>query len=177
MSQFWHIFFAYVHVLGIVLFVGPQFFLGLAWVPASRQITDQHSRARAMRTVTRRFLYIGGAGLLLAIVAGSYLIATWRSYYGVPEGVSFTSLRFGVVFIIKMALLLVMLVAVAAHTFWLGPRLLAATEEAAQGSSGAEAKLRDLRLRSMLLSLVGLGLALAMMVMGVLLNTTQWSLR
>ncbi len=177
MSQFWHIFFVYAHVLGIVLFVGPQFFMGLAWVPASRQIEDQSSRTKAMRTITRRFLYIGGFGLLLAIVAGSYLVATWRTYYGVPEGVSFTSLRFGVVFIIKMSLLLVMLAAVAVHTFWLGPRLLAASERQADGETVAAAELRSMRLQSMSLSLIGLALALAVMVLGVLLNTTQWSLR
>jgi uncharacterized membrane protein len=61
-DNFWHIFFIWMHILGVALLVGPQFFLALAWIPASREITDLRARVKAMRTITRRFGYIGGGG-------------------------------------------------------------------------------------------------------------------
>ena len=119
-----HIISIWFHILGIALFVGPQFFLAFAWVPASRGIADLPTRARAMRTITRRFGYIGGAGLVLIIFSGGYLIGSWRDYYGVPDDASFLDLRYGVVFLIKMAVLLAMLVLVGLHTFVVGPKQL-----------------------------------------------------
>lgn len=177
MDQFWHALFVYVHILGVVLFVGPQIFLAFAWVPASRRIEDSPTRIAAMRIVTRRFLYIGGIGLLLAILAGSYLIATWRSYYGVPDDVGFTSLRFGVVFVVKMVLLLAMLAAVGIHSFVTGPKLIDLLERQPTTAGKTSPEARSLRLQSMALSIAGLLLALVMMSLGVLLNTTQWSLQ
>ena len=88
-----------------------------------------------------------------------------------------TALRYGVVFIIRISLRLVMPAAVAVHAVWRGARLRAASERQADGEAVAAAELRSMRLQSMSLSLIGLALALAVMVLGVLLNTTQWSLR
>lgn len=177
MDNFWHIFFIWLHILGVALLVGPQFFLALAWIPASREITDLRVRVKAMRTITRRFGYIGGAGIVLLVLAGSYLIADWRDYYGIPEDAEFTSLRFGVVFIIKMSLFTVMLAALAVHMFWLGPRQLEAMEAQANGERISEAEVRSARRQSMITSILGLVLALAIMVLGAMLNTEGWSLQ
>ena len=177
MDNFWHVFFIWMHILGVALLVGPQFFMALAWIPASREITDLPVRIKAMRTITRRFGYIGGAGIVLLVLAGSYLIADWRDYYGVPDDAAFTDLRFGVVFIIKMSLFTVMLVALAVHMFWLGPRQLEALEAQANGERISEAEVRSARIQSMLTSVLGLVLALAIMVMGAMLNTANWSLQ
>ncbi|HNO65691.1 MAG TPA: hypothetical protein PKK39_05035, partial [Tepidiformaceae bacterium] len=117
MDNFLHIFFIWMHVLGVALFVGPQFFMAFAWIPASRGIDDMQVRIRAMRTITRRFGYVGGAGLVMLFVAGGYLIGDWRSFYAVSDETGFTDLRFGVVFIIKMTLLTIMLVALGIHMF------------------------------------------------------------
>ncbi len=177
MDEFLHIFAIWVHVLGIALWVGPQFFLAFAWVPASRQINDLPTRIAAMRTVTRRFAYIGGAGLVMIVAAGTYLIFDWRDYYGIPEEAEFTSLRFGLVFIIKMTLFLVMLAAVALHMFVLGPRQLEKLEDRARGLNVDEAELRSIRMQSMLLSITGLVLTLIIMVMGSMIGTASWSLQ
>jgi uncharacterized membrane protein len=166
-----------VHILGVALFVGPQFFIALAWVPASRQIPDLKVRVEAMRTVTRRFGYIGGAGIVLLVLAGSYLIADWRNYYGVPDEVGFTELRFGVVFIIKMTLLMVMLAVVAFHMFYLGPKQIEAMEAQANSERISDEEVRRARMMSMGASILGLVLALALMVMGVMLNSANWSLQ
>jgi uncharacterized membrane protein len=169
-----HVTAIWMHILGIALFVGPQFFLAVAWVPASRQITDMPDRIQAMRTITRRFGYLGGAGLGLILTAGLYLIATWRSYYGQHDA-GFFELRYGVIFTIKMTVLVVMLASLALHMFIVGPRLLERLEAQANGEPVTEAELRRLRIRSMTLSIASLALTLAIMVMGAMLNTYKFS--
>ena len=175
MDNFLHISALWLHVLGIALFVGPQFFLAFAWVPASRQIADLQTRAQAMRTITKRFGYIGGIGLLLIVIAGTYLIMTWRDFYSYPDDAGFTDIRYGVIFIVKMSVLLVMLVLVGLHMFWAGPKQLALMEAQARGETVDAQDLRRARMTSMFLSIAGLLLTLAIMVMGVSLSTTEYS--
>ena len=177
MDNFLHIFLIWMHILGVALLVGPQFFLAFAWVPASRGIEDMPTRIKAMRTITRRFGYIGGAGLVLIVIAGSYLIADWRNYYGVSDDTGFTDVRFGVVFIIKMTLLLVMLAALAIHIFILGPRQMDRMEAQARGEKVSDEEMRKARMQSMFFSITGLVLVLVIMVMGVMLNSVAWSLK
>lgn len=171
-----HIIAIWTHVFGIALFVGPQFFLAFAWVPASRGIADMPTRVQAMRTVTRRFGYIAGIGLVLIVGAGSYLIADWRDYWGVGDEVAFTELRFGVIFIIKMNVFLVMLALVALHTFAIGPRLVDALDDEARGAGDA-VRTRQLRTWSMVLSIAALVLTLAIMALGSTLSTGSYSLQ
>lgn len=177
MENFLHILMVWVHILGVALYVGPQFFLAFAWVPASRNIADLPTRNAAMRTITRKFGMIGGIGLTLIFIAGMYLITAWRTYYGVPEDVGFTDVRFGVIFIMKMNILLVMLAVVGVHMFVTGPKLVDAMDAAVNGGAAAEAKVKRLRKQSMILSITGLILVLVIMVMGVMLNATPYSLQ
>ena len=177
MENFLHILFVWVHILGIALYVGPQFFLAFAWVPASRNIADMPTRIQAMRTITRRFAHIGGAGLILILIAGSFLISTWRTYYAIPDDIGFTDLRYGNIFLGKMVLLLIMLVVVGIHSFSVGPKLVDAMEASSNGDSEAESRVAGLRKRSMVLSIAGLLLVLVIMVMGVMLNATPYSLQ
>ena len=177
MENFLHISFLWLHILGIALFVGPQFFLAFAWLPASRGIEDLPTRVKAMRTITTRFGYIGGVGLALIVIAGGYLIGSWRSYYGLPDDVGFNDLRFGVIFSIKMTLLLVMLVATGLHMFVIGPRQLAKMEAVAAGENVSEEEVRKVRMQSMMLSMSGLALTLVIMVLGVMLSSTKFSLQ
>jgi len=171
LDNFLHIAAVWLHILGIALFVGPQFFLAFAWVPASRQIEDLPARAAAMRTITRRFGFIGGTGLVLI------LIATWRDFYAVSDDLDFTAIRFGVIFIIKMTVLIVMLVVVGVHMFLAGPRQLRLLEAQAAGEPVSGRELRSVRMFSMALSITGLLLTLALMVMGAILSTSQYSLQ
>jgi uncharacterized membrane protein len=176
-DNFLHIFFLWLHLLGVALLIGPQFFLAYAWIPASRGIEDMQVRIKAMRTITRRFGYIGGAGLVLIVVAGGYLVGNWRDYYGVPDDTGFTDVRFGVVFIIKMVLFVLMLVALAVHIFFLGPRQMDRMEAVARGETVSEVDVRKARIQSMIFSIAGLALGLAVMVCGVMLNSVGWSLQ
>ena len=175
MENFLHITAIWLHILGIALFVGPQFFLAFAWLPASRGIDDLPTRVKAMRTITTRFGYVGGVGLALIVIAGSYLIATWRSYYAVPDDIGFNSLRFGVIFSIKMVILLVMLALTGLHMFLTGPQHLARMEALAAGEDVSDKELRTLRKHSMILSMSAL--TLVIMVLGVMLSSTKFSLQ
>ncbi len=172
-----HIIAVWLHVLGIALFVGPQFFLAFAWVPASRAIEDLPTRVAAMRTITTRFGYIGGVGLVLILVGGAYLIMTWRGYHNIEEGVAFFDLRYGPLFVIKMGILMVMLVLVGLHMFVVGPGQVDAMEERAQGKDVPEIRLRRLRITSMALSITGLLLTLVIMGLGVSLGAAEYSLK
>lgn len=176
MEDYLHALMVWSHILGIALYVGPQFFLAFAWVPASRNIADLPTRHEAMRTITRRFGFIGGAGLAIILVSGTYLISTWRSYYGIPEEESFIDIRFGEIFIGKMVVLVIMLAVVGMHMLSTGPKLVEAMEASVNGGAAAEARVKSLRKQSMLLSITGLILVLIIMAMGALLNTTPISL-
>jgi uncharacterized membrane protein len=172
-----HIIAIWTHILGIALYVGPQFFLAFAWVPASRGIADQQSRLRTMRVITRRFGIIGGIGLALILIAGGYLIADWRNFYAIPSDTGFNDLRFGIIFSVKMLLLVVMLIIVGIHTWKVGPKLMDTLQAQADGKPVTEAELRSARMRSMALSVTGLVLVLLIMVCGTMLTTTSFSLR
>jgi len=77
----------WAHILGIALYVGPQFFLAFAVVPASRNIADRATRIQLTRTVTRKFGMIGGIGLgLFMSFSGRVNVAT-ALIYSVFEGV------------------------------------------------------------------------------------------
>ncbi|MFN0095048.1 MAG: hypothetical protein ACKVVT_09770 [Dehalococcoidia bacterium] len=172
-----HIIAIWFHILGIALFVGPQFFLAFAWVPVSRGIADQSVRVDLMRKLTRRFLYIGGLGLVFLVAAGSYLISDWRDFYNIDEDAEFTSIRYGVLFIVKMSLFLVLLAALALHSFVVGPRLIDRIDEQAKGRGASPAEVRSARMASMAVSIAGLLLALTIMVLGVMMNTSDFSIR
>ena len=177
MENFLHIAAVWIHILGLALFVGPQFFLAFAWLPASRNITDLPTRVATMRTITTRFGYITGAGLLLILIGGAYLITSWRDYHEIGNGVDFFELRYGPIFVIKMSVVLVMIVLVGLHTFVVGPGQLDALEERAQGKDVPDIRLRRLRVTSMALSITGLMLTLLIMGLGVSLGAAQYSLR
>lgn len=179
MTNALHIIALYLHLFGIVLFVGPQFFLAFAWVPASRRIADQRVRVQTMAFLTRRFGWIGGAGLVLILLAGGFLIGGqtggWRDYYAIPDEVSLLDYRYGLLFVIKMSILLLLLAVTAIHTFSVGPKLIAALERQAEGELVPDAEIRSARMRSMIFSMAGLVLVLVIMVFGVMMNSTRYA--
>jgi uncharacterized membrane protein len=168
-----HVIFIWMHILGIAMFVGPQFFLAFAWGPAAKTIPDQRTRVDLTRKLTRAFGRIGGLGLLLIIIAGSYLISTWRDFYE-QQDADFTGIRYGLLFIVKMVIFVLMLAVVGLHTYVVGPRLVEALDAQANGR-GDETMVANARKASVAASAVGLLLALAIMVLGVMMNTTEFS--
>ena len=178
MDTFLHVGALWVHILGIAMFVGPQFFLAFAWIPTSKLIEDLPTRARAMRKITTRFGYLGGVGIVLIVIAGSYLIATWRDWHGedIALDAGFLDYRFGLIFVVKMSIFAVMLLIVGMHMVVVGPAQVEAFEELANGDASANSRVLRLRRVSMALSITGLLLTLAIMAMGSMLSSTAFSL-
>ena len=56
----------WLHILAAVAFIGPQFFLAFAAVPAIKTIEDVKVRTKAMRVMTMRFGMLGG-GLISTV--------------------------------------------------------------------------------------------------------------
>src|SRR6185437_14825636 len=72
-------------------------------------------------------------GIALILIAGGYLIADWRNFYGIPSDTGFNDLRFGIIFSVKMVLLVIMLIIVGIHTWKVGPKLMDTLQAQADG--------------------------------------------
>lgn len=158
----------WLHILGVAIWVGPQFFLFIAAVPAIRTIDDTTARARVMRTLTTRFGWMAWAALVLIVMTGIsnlfQLGADTAIDLGSPD------YRWYHVFTLKMVLVGVMVILTAVHTFVIGPRQLSLMES---GESGPDA----VRLRRVSIALSGLVLLTSTVVvfLGALLNDHEWS--
>ncbi|TMB96804.1 MAG: hypothetical protein E6J42_08690 [Chloroflexi bacterium] len=60
----------WLHILAVAVWVGPQFFLFIAAVPAIRTIDDMRVRANVMRTITTRFGWMAWAALAVIVLTG-----------------------------------------------------------------------------------------------------------
>jgi uncharacterized membrane protein len=158
----------WLHILGVAMWVGPQFFLFIAAVPAVRTIDDTAARARVMRKISTRFGWMAWAALLLIVLTGIsnlfQLGADTAIDLGSPD------YRWYHVFTFKMVLMGAMVILTAVHTFVIGPRQLALMES---GESGGEAV--RMRRVSIALSSVALLLSIVVVFLGALLNDHEWS--
>lgn len=147
----------WLHILGATLWVGPQFSLALAGVPAVRAISDDAVRAQALRRLTSRVGMVTGAGLLILILTGIDNIIRRA-----PDDLF--DLRYGPILVAKLVLVALTLVATVYHAAIIGPRLLRATE------AGDQAAVRRLRVRSLAASMLTLVLALVILYLATLLR-------
>jgi uncharacterized membrane protein len=149
------------------VWVGPQFFLFIAAIPAVRTIDDPAARARVLRTITTRFGWMAWAALLLIVLSGISNLFQLGNETALDLGSP--DYRWFHVFSFKMVLVGVMVVLTAMHTFIVGPRQLALME---QGDTGPEA-LRMRRLSIVTSSLVLL-FSIVVVFLGALLNDRDW---
>jgi uncharacterized membrane protein len=156
----------WLHILGVTVWVGPQFFLFIAAVPAVRQVEDMAVRARVMRTITTRFGWMAWTALLVIVLTGiSNLFQI-----GDEADLWDTELRWYSVFSTKMLLVGIMVALTALHSFVLGPRQLELME---RGDTGEDAL--KLRRATMFVSGVVLLLSIIVIFLGALLNNHAWS--
>jgi uncharacterized membrane protein len=156
----------WLHVLAVAVWIGPQFFLFLAAVPAVRLIDDVPLRAQVMRKITTRFGWMAWAAIGVIVLTGiSNLFQV-----GNDADLWDTGLRWFSVFSTKMLLVGTMVMLTAVHTFLIGPRQLDLME---RGETGEDA----LRLRRASIAISGLVLLLSVVVvfLGALLNNHEWS--
>jgi uncharacterized membrane protein len=152
----------WLHIIAATIWVGPQFFLFIAAVPAVRTIEDARQRAQVMRIITTRFGYLGWAALIVLVITGIGNVYE----QDVDLDVLF-DLNWGWIFQVKMTLLIIVVLLTAVHSFVIGPRMLQMSE-----SVGDEAQLASMRRVSMMISGLILLLSLAILFCAALLNTT-----
>ncbi len=109
-----------LHVTAAVLLVGPQVLLFFAVTPATWLIDDEPLRRQVMRVVTARYGMIAGIALVLLAVTGVY---QYMSIVPADVRDHLTSYRFGMIFMLKMALFAVFGGLLAYHVFSIAPRI------------------------------------------------------
>jgi len=147
----------WLHIIAATIWVGPQVFLFVAAVPAVRTIEDARQRAQVMRVLTTRFGFLAMAAFVVLIVSGIGRVYEDERGFGLPLDELF-DLRWGIIFQVKMTLVIITAVLTAAHAFVIGPRLLRMQEE-----STDEAQVASLRRLS-----IGVSAANALVAFGIL---------
>ena len=155
----------WIHILAATIWVGPQVFLFVAAVPAVRTIEDLQVRTRVMRVITTRFNYLAWGALTVLVITG---IA--NLYEHDLEVDQLFDLNFGVVFQVKMTLLIATVALTGLHSFVLGPRVLRMQESAVDA-----AEIAPVRRWSIIVSAVIMLLALGIVFCGALLSSS-WAL-
>ncbi len=152
----------WIHILAATIWVGPQVFMFVAAVPAVRTIEDMQVRAKVMRVITTRFSYLAWGALAVLVVTG---IANLYEH-DLDVGQLF-DLNFGVIFQVKMTLLIATVILTALHTFVLGPRVLSMQESAVD-----EADIAPIRRWSIIVSGANGLLAVGIVFCGALLGSS-----
>lgn len=155
----------WIHILAATIWVGPQVFLFVAAVPAVRTIEDMQVRTRVMRVITTRFNYLAWGALTVLVITG---IA--NLYEHDLEVDQLFDLNFGVVFQVKMTLLIATVALTGLHSFVLGPRVLRMQESAVDA-----AEIAPVRRWSIIVSAVNMLIALVIVFCGALLSSS-WAL-
>jgi copper resistance protein D len=139
--------FVWLHLIAAAVWVGSQIFVGVVAVPAVRAIPDIQLRVTVLQTLTRRYGYVGWVSL--AVLGGTGLHRLSRA---LPDLALLFQGGYGGALFTKLVLGLAILLLTAVHTWFIGPRLLAAME--------AGTPTRRLARASLLLSMVNLWLSL-----------------
>jgi uncharacterized membrane protein len=159
-----------LHILGVALWLGPQFFMFIVVMPALRATGDA-ARARAMAVLTVRFNYLAWSALALLVITGLYAMGDRASDFDLFE------VRYGYILVVKVCFAAAAIALTAVHSFVIGPRLLALQEKAATVAGVRQERIAALRRRSMLISIATLLVGLAIVYMGALLRQTEFSFR
>ncbi len=160
----------WLHVTAVAVWLGPQFFMFLATAPALRAIDNPEIRIRVMRIILYRFGWMAWAAMGVIVLTGiSNLFQEASDFPYVYD----SDFHYFHIFSTKMALLGLVVVLTALHTFVVGPRQLRMHEEMRSDSPDA------LRLRRVSIAISSLILltSLAVLFAGVLLANHEYSFR
>ncbi len=152
----------WLHILAATIWVGPQVFLFVAAVPAIRTVEDAQVRARIMRVLTTRFGWLAWGAMLVLVTTG--IANLYEHALSVEE---LFELNFGIIFQVKMTLVILTVALTALHSFVIGPRLLSLQESAAD-----QAQVASARRVSIIVSAGNLLLALGILFCAALLGST-----
>jgi uncharacterized membrane protein len=163
-----HAFTVWLHLLAVTIWIGPQFFVFIAALPAIREIGDRQLRAKVMRIVVTRFGYMAWAALVVIVLTGiSNIFQTTDDFPYVFD----YDYRYAQVFSAKMTVLGITVLLTAIHTFIVGPRQMKLAED----PNPDEAEVARLRRTSMILSSLALLGSVTVLFLGALLTNHEWS--
>ncbi len=153
----------FIHIVSAVLFVGPQVFLLVAGVPATRAIQDVKQRAAAVRVMTSRFGWIG-VGALIALLITGVINYTHASDEGELD---FT--RYFFVLQVKLTLVAVIFAGTILHGWVFGRRL-----QDLQEANASEDEIAKVRRWSVMLSMATLVASFGVLFAAALLGS-DWT--
>jgi uncharacterized membrane protein len=153
----------WLHILGAVLFIGPQVFLAIAGGPALRTLEDVKQRAATARVMTSRFGWLGGGALAVLVITGII------NYLHVRDLGFLEFKRYFLVLQVKLTMVALVVGFTVLHGAIFGRRL-----QALQQSGAGEEEIAEVRRWSMLLSIATLALSIAILFCAALL-ASLWS--
>ena len=154
----------WIHILAATIWVGPQVFMFVAAVPAVRTIEDMQVRTRVMRVITKRFNSLAWGALTVLVITG--IANLYEEDLDIDQ---LFDLNFGVVFQVKMTLLIATVVLTGLHSFVIGPRVLSMQEAAVDAD-----EIAPVRRWSIIVSAVNMLIALGLVFCGALLSS-DWA--
>lgn len=159
----------WLHVLAVTVWVGPQFMLFIAAVPAIRTIEDQQTRAKVMRTIVTRFGWMAWAAMAVIILSG--ISNLFQVDDDAPFALTDSDYKWFHLFGLKMVLVVFMIVLTAVHTFIVGPKQLELSETA----DADPAELARLRRASMMISGLSLLFAIVVILVALIVADHEYS--
>ncbi|MFQ5878849.1 MAG: CopD family protein [Dehalococcoidia bacterium] len=162
----------WLHILAATLWVGPQFFIFFAQVPALRAINDVAVRHRVTDIFVHRFNILAWAALMVLVLTGISNIFDRTDDFAVFE----FEQRYVWILIAKLSLVAVTTALTFWHSFILGPRLLA-LQVPAQNDDISRSTYQTLRIHSIVLSVVNLLTGMAILFLAALLSRLNFSLQ
>ena len=156
----------WLHILAAVAFIGPQFFLAFAAVPAMKTIEDVKVRAKATRLMTMRFGMLGGGALVVLLITGviNYYHAKDLGYLSKDNFP-----RYFMVMQMKLTLVTVVVILTVLHGMVFGRRL-----QRLQESDAPAEEIAKVRQWSMLASVATIVASVAILFCAALLGS-NWS--
>ncbi len=164
----------WLHVIAVAVWLGGQVLTAAAVVPALRAAGDREFWLHVMEGFTRRFGRLGIAAMIIIVVSGGAMVDP-RLDQAENFGASIYDARWGIIFVVKMALWAAMIAAIGLHQFVFGPRQLELARQAAAAADDSTELVRVRRL-TIVLSITGLLLTIAVAGAGAFLGNHNFSM-
>lgn len=164
-------FLLYVHVLGVVVWLGGMLFLVLVLNPVLRRAIEGPERYALLGAVARRFRDVGWLALGAIGVSGIAMLVRYTM-----GGLPLMQTRFGQVLLVKLALVGAIVGLSVLHDFFIGPRLveyvgrLSTLPADSPERARVAGKMQSLRRQVILLAQLNLVLALIVVFLGLSLR-------
>ena len=156
-----------LHLIAAAVWVGGMVFLGLA-VGAARKTLGDRERVALFRRLGRRFLYVGGAAMLILIGTGSDMASDRLASFG-----DLFDTDYGKRLAEKLAVVIVVIALTLFHSLVQGPALSRLRERALEwpGDAALTAEVRRKAMRAGIVSMLNLVASLAILVLAARLVT------